>query len=104
MPDRTAGTWTVDPLHTAATFTVQYLTGPFHAEFERVDAQLVDGRLSGSVDVTSLNLKDQFFMQQIEGPEFLDVENHKQLTFSSNTIDVEGDDVVVEGELTIRGK
>lgn len=101
--DRLAGTWTFDPIHSIASFTVKYLVAPFRAEFERLSAALVDGRLSGSVDVASVKLKDEHFAAQLQGPEFFDAERFPHIQFTSDEIAISGDDVVVAGELTLKG-
>jgi polyisoprenoid-binding protein YceI len=101
--DGIAGTWRFDRIHSAATFTVKYLVAPFRAEFERFDATLVDGRLSGSVDVTSLNLKDERFRTQVWGSDFFDVVRFPEISFASTDISVAGDGVIVDGELTLKG-
>jgi polyisoprenoid-binding protein YceI len=99
-----SGTWIIDPLHSAATFSVKYLSGRFRGEFEGFDAELADGKLTGSVDVTSINIRhDHFRTQVIEGDQLFDVANHPKLSFSSSDIKVDGNDVVVEGELTLKG-
>jgi polyisoprenoid-binding protein YceI len=101
--DRAAGTWQFDPIHSVASFTVKYLVAPFRAEFERLSAELVDGRVSGTVDVASLKVKDEFFAAQLQGPEFFDAERFPQISFTSDEIVISGDDVIVEGELTLKG-
>jgi YceI-like domain len=41
-----AGTWTVDPVHSAATFTAKYMmVGTFRGEFTQIEGSLTDGKL-----------------------------------------------------------
>jgi len=101
--DRLAGTWTFDLVHSAVTFSVKYLVAPFRCDFGSFTAELAEGRLSGSVDVTSINVRDESFAAKLEGPEFFDAERFPEITFSSDAIRLTGDEVVLEGKLTLKG-
>src|SRR5437016_1271837 len=78
--DRLAGTWTLDSFHSTATFNVYYLASPFRAEFERFSADLVDGNLTGSVEASSINIKDDYFRSQVLGSDFFDVEHSPEIS------------------------
>jgi polyisoprenoid-binding protein YceI len=101
--ERLAGAWTFDAIHSAATFSVKYLVAPFRAEFARFEATLQDGRLAGTVDVASLKVKDEHFAQTLQGPEFFDGERFPAIAFGCDAVALSADDVVLDGELTLRG-
>ena len=63
-----------------------------------------DGKLVGTVDVGSIVVKDENLAAHLQSPEFFDAERHPELRFESTDIRRgEGDEVVVDGELTIKG-
>lgn len=101
--DRLAGTWTFAPVHSAATFAVKYLVAPFRGEFTEIEAQLADGRLTGAVSVASIAVKDENLAAHLQGPDFFDAEQHPQVTFASDRLDIDGDRVTLTGELTMKG-
>jgi polyisoprenoid-binding protein YceI len=104
MTELITGTWKIDPVHSAATFSVKYLAGRFHRDFDSVSAQLADGKLTGSVDVKSVNITHETFREHVvTGAAFFDVENYPAISFSSTKLDVDGDAVTLDGELTIKG-
>jgi polyisoprenoid-binding protein YceI len=101
--DRLAGTWNFVPVHSAATFSVKYLVAPFRGEFVDLEAQLADGRLTGAVKVASVAVKDENLAAHLQGPDFFDAEAHPEVTFSSDRLDMDGDQVTLTGELTMKG-
>jgi polyisoprenoid-binding protein YceI len=101
--DRLAGTWNFVPVHSAATFSVKYLVAPFRGEFVDLEAQLADGRLTGAVKVASVAVKDENLAAHLQGPDFFDAEAHPEVTFSSDRLDIDGDQVTLTGELTMKG-
>ncbi len=98
------GTWNVDPVHSDIGFEIDYMAGTFRGGFSRFQAQLVDGRLEGSAEVASVQVKDPSLEAHLQSPEFFDAERHPQLTFASKEIDVSADNqVAIAGEITIKG-
>jgi polyisoprenoid-binding protein YceI len=99
------GTWTVDPIHSVATFSVRHMVvGTFRGEFGELDATLNDGRLVGRVKVASLEIKEERLKGHLLSPDFFDAERTPTVVFRSNDIRIAaGGDVEVDGELTIRG-
>lgn len=97
------GTWTLDPVHSTIGFELPYLAGLFRGSFRDVDARLAGGTLTGSARVASVEVKDENLAAHLQSPEFFDVERHPELTFVSNSIERTGDELKVNGEITIRG-
>jgi polyisoprenoid-binding protein YceI len=97
------GTWNGDPVHSEIGFSVDYMAGTFSGSFSKFSAQLVDGKLSGSAEVSSIHVKDTNLEAHLQSPEFFDAERFPQLAFESNTISGAGD-VTIDGEITIRGE
>src|SRR5580765_4268124 len=104
--DRTAlptGTWVLDPVHSTIGFELPYLAGTFRGHFTDVDAKLTADSLSGSARVASIDVKDENLAAHLQSPEFFDVERHPELTFASRSIERSGDELKVDGDITIRG-
>ena len=100
------GTYVLDPIHSSASFAVKHMfVSTFRGRFEKFDATLTDGKLVGTVDVGSLVVKDENLAAHLQSPEFFDAERHPELRFESSEIRPtgEGDEIVVDGELTIKG-
>lgn len=105
--------WTIDPIHSEISFKVKHLMitnvkGVF-AEFDASIYTTDDDFLSSEIDFwlnpASLNSGDANRDAHLKGPDFFDVENHKQITFTGNTLEaVDGDgSYELYGELTIKG-
>jgi polyisoprenoid-binding protein YceI len=101
--DRLAGTWNFAAVHSSASFAVKYLVASFRGRFEDVDAQLVDGQLKGSAKVASVSVKDENLSAHLQSPDFFDAEQHPEISFSSDTLDIDGDRLELEGHLTMKG-
>lgn len=102
-----AGTWELDPVHSTIGFEVAYMAGTFKGQFREVDATLViddeRARLEGVAVVSSIDVKDENLAAHLQSPEFLDAERQPELRFTADEIRVNGGEVVVPGELTIKG-
>lgn len=98
-----ADTWSLDPVHSSAAFAVKAGVATFRGHFGEFAAQLSDGTLTGSVDVASIQVSPQMFKDHLLTPDFFDAESHPQITFSSSDVGVDGERLVLRGELTIRG-
>jgi polyisoprenoid-binding protein YceI len=98
-----AGTWAVDKVHSNVGFAVDYMAGSFTGSFSDFDSQLADGVLSGSAKVASVQVKDPNLEAHLQSPDFFDAERNPELSFASKSIDVDGDKVKIDGEITIKG-
>jgi polyisoprenoid-binding protein YceI len=97
------GTWSADPVHSEIGFSVEYMAGTFRGTFSKFSAQLADGILSGAAEVASVQVKDENLEAHLQSPEFFDAERHPQLSFRSTSLERNGDDLAIEGEITIKG-
>ena len=98
-----AGAWGVDKVHSNIGFAVDYMAGSFTGSFSDFDAALTDGVLTGSAKVASVQVKDPNLEAHLQGPDFFDAERNPELTFESKSIDVDGNQVKIDGEITIKG-
>jgi polyisoprenoid-binding protein YceI len=98
------GTWTVDPIHSSVEFGVKHLgLSSFKGRFTDVSAALTDGRLEGSVPVESVSVNVPDLKGHLLAPDFFDAERNPEIRFASNAIRIDGEEVVLDGELTIKG-
>jgi polyisoprenoid-binding protein YceI len=101
--DRFAGTWNFNPVHSSADFSVKYLVATFRGRFEDVQATFTDGQLTGAVKTTSIVVKDENLAAHLQTPDFFDAENHPDLTFASKELRIDGEELTLVGDLTIKG-
>ena len=98
------GAWGLDRTHSAVGFAVNYSgAGTVRGGFKEFDAKLVDGRVEGSAKVASVSFDEPQLVGHLQSPDFFDAERFPELRFSSKTIERNGDDVTIDGELTLRG-
>ena len=98
-----ADMWAVDPVHSTIGFSVGYLAGTFTGTFGDFDVVVTNGVLTGSTKVASVQVKDPNLEMHLQSPEFFDAERHPELTFQSTSIERNGDELKIDGEITIKG-
>ena len=98
-------TYGLDPVHSTIGFGVRYnKLATFRSSFDKVDARLADGVLTGSADASSIVIDEPNFKGHLMTADFFDVENTPTITFRSTEIRAAEDgSAEVDGELTIRG-
>ena len=102
------GTWKSDPTHSSASFAVKHMVvATFRGRFEDLDATLTVGedgaaRLTGSVDASSIVVKDENLQAHLGSPDFFDTERYPKVSFTSSSVRRDGDELVLDGELTIK--
>ncbi len=107
-----AQTWTVDPAHTSADFSIEHMAiSRVTGSFNQVTGQLVfdkEGRHPQSVDITiDVNSIDTGVDQRdthLKSPDFFDAEKYPTMTYTSNKIIPQGDGrYKVVGTLNLHG-
>lgn len=98
------GTYAADRVHSSVAFEVQYMgIGTFGGTMSDFDATLENGRLTGAARIASLEVKDENLHAHLLSPEFFDAERHPEVSFSTGQAEVAGNEVRLEGEITIKG-
>jgi polyisoprenoid-binding protein YceI len=105
------GGWEIDPVHSHAGFTARYmmltkvrgrfsdLKGTIHVA-EKPEDSWVDVTIRADSITTDNETRDN----HLRSGDFLDIENHPELTFRSTKVEVlDGSHLRVSGDLTIRG-
>ena len=106
----TPGVWTLDMSHSEIGFTVRHagiskVRGRFtDASAEaRIGQSLADASLHATVKTASFDSGDANRDGHVKGPDFFDVENFPEMTFRATSVEGDGEDYTLTGELTIRG-
>jgi polyisoprenoid-binding protein YceI len=98
------GTWASDPVHSSIAFAVRHMgVTPFRGGFKEFEATLADGKLVGSAPVETIQTDDENLTAHLLSPEFFDADRHPVLRFESSEIRRDGDNVTVDGILTLKG-
>ena len=97
-----AGTFHADTVHSSVGFEVPYAVATFGGTVRDFEASLVDGTLTGSAKIESIQVKDENLEAHLLSPEFFDAERHPVLSFSGN-LQRDGDSARVVGEITLKG-
>ena len=103
-----AGTYTGDPVHSTFGFQVRHQgIQLFRGSFEDVSVSLTsDGEslaIEGSAKVDSIVVRLADLKGHLLSDDFFAADKHPEIAFRSNAVRVDGENVEVEGELTIKG-
>jgi len=108
--DYRVGTWTLDPAHSELSFWVRHLKiSKVRGTFENFEVTVITPedpsqiRVEASIDVSSVNTGVEPRDNHLRSSDFFLVEEHPHMLFRSTGIQVDGDDFVMDGELTLRG-
>ncbi|MCL3863060.1 YceI family protein [Actinotalea sp. K2] len=107
----TPGTWTIDASHSEAAFSVR------HAGISRVRGtvaitegtivvtdDLAGSTVTVSLDPATIDTRDAGRDGHLKSADFFDVESHPTWSFTSTAIRTDGEDHVIQGDLTIHGQ
>lgn len=102
--------WTLDPSHSELQFKVKHLmittvTGTlksFNAEIESEGDDFSNANISFKGDINSLETGSTDRDNHLKSADFFDVEKYPEMTFKTTSIEKDGSDYVVKGNLTIK--
>lgn len=110
IPGYKAGTWVLDPSHSEVSFSVRHMMiskvrGTFGLKSATIVApeNPLEARVEASVDVASIDTKDEGRDNHLRSADFFDTETYPTLDFVSTGVRYENGDFLVDGDLTIRG-
>ncbi|AMW22053.1 hypothetical protein B5566_17300 [Mycobacterium sp. MHSD3] len=103
------GTWTIDSVHSDITFSVRHLgvskvRGSF-TDFSGDITVAEDGTpsVSATINVASVDTRNDQRDGHLRSADFFDTDNHPTATYRSTSVRADGDDYIVDGELTLHG-
>ncbi len=107
-----AGTWTIDPAHSSAQFSVRHMmVSTVRGEFTKLsgtveldEKDVTQSKVEAIIDATTVDTRNERRDGHLKSADFFDVANHPTITFKSGKVEQAGGGrLKVEGDLTIRG-
>ena len=106
----TPGVWTLDMSHSEIGFTVRHAgISKVRGRFTEANAEahiahsLAESSLHATIMTSSFDSGDANRDAHVRGADFFDVENHPEMTFRATSVEGDGEDYTLTGDLTIRG-
>lgn len=110
IPGYRSGTWVLDPSHSEVTFSVRHMMiSKVRGSFGVKSATLIapenplEITVDATVDVSSVDTNDEGRDAHLRSADFFDTESFPTIEFVSTGARFEGDELFVDGDLTIRG-
>jgi polyisoprenoid-binding protein YceI len=110
LPGYAPGTWTIDQTHSEVSFSVRHLmVSKVRGRFAQFEGQIVTAEdplastVHATVDLTSIDTNNVDRDNHLRTADFFDVETHPTMTYQSTGIHHDGEDFIVDGELTLHG-
>lgn len=111
MAELTTGTWNYDAAHSEVGFTVRHAgITKVRGTFEQVDAQIViaeniaDSTVKATAQIASVSTNNADRDGHLRSGDFFDADTHPEMTFESTSFELDGEDLTVAGNLTIKGE
>lgn len=103
-----AGTWNIDPAHSDVSFSVRHMmVSKVRGRFGRFEGQVVTGEsvtdssVTATIDLTSIDTNNEQRDNHMRSADFFEVETHPEMTYRSTAVRPNGENYLVEGELTL---
>jgi polyisoprenoid-binding protein YceI len=110
IPGYIAGTWDIDPVHSHVGFVARHLmVSKVRGNFTKFEGQIITAEdpmqssATATIDTTSVDTSNEHRDGDVAGENFLDTANHPTMTYRSTGIRHDGKDLLVDGDLTVRG-
>ncbi|HVH21000.1 MAG TPA: YceI family protein [Pseudonocardia sp.] len=110
IPGYLTGTWDIDPVHSDVSFTVRHMmVSKVRGHFATFSGEIVtasdaaDSSVNVTIDASSIETNNAQRDAHIRSADFFEVEKFRTWTYRSTGVRVDGGDLVVDGELTIKG-
>ena len=102
--------WALDPTHSELQFKVKHLmittvTGSlksFSAELSSESDEFTDATISFSGDINSLDTSNTDRDNHLKSGDFFDAEKFPKMDFKSTSVEKDGSDLIIKGDLTIK--
>jgi polyisoprenoid-binding protein YceI len=110
IPGYVVGAWDIDASHSTVGFSVRHMmVSKVRGYFREFSGEIVTAEdptqssVSATVDLSSIDTRQEQRDAHIRSADFFDVDNHPQMIFRSTGVRTDGADWLVDGELTIKG-
>ncbi|TDD07989.1 YceI family protein [Nonomuraea diastatica] len=104
-----AGTWTIDPMHSTAGFSVRHLMGKVRGTFEEFTGFVTtaerpdDCSATATIAMSSVNTGVRMRDDDLRSANFFDIDRFPEMTFAGTGLTVNDGLYELSGRLTIRG-
>jgi polyisoprenoid-binding protein YceI len=109
IPGYVTGTWTIDPVHSEVGFSVRHMmVSKVRGKFNVFSGDVVTGEspldssVTATIDLSSIDTGNADRDNHIRSGDFFEVDKHKTMTFRSTGVRQDGEDYVLDGELTLK--
>ncbi|TCO49807.1 YceI family protein [Actinocrispum wychmicini] len=110
IPGYLTGTWTIDPIHSDVSFIVRHLgVSKVRGQFNTFTGEIVtaedplDSKVSATIEAASFHTRQEQRDNHVKSPDFLHVEEYPELNFTSTGVRHDGENFLLDGDLTVRG-
>lgn len=110
IPGYIAGTWTIDPSHSVAAFTVRHMmVSKVRGRFDEFSGTIVtaenpaDSQVNAEITLASINTGNEQRDAHLRSPDFFHTDETPVMTYRSTGMRNDGGSWVLEGELTLKG-
>jgi polyisoprenoid-binding protein YceI len=110
IPGYVAGKWSIDPVHSEVGFSVRHMmVSKVRGRFSEFSGEIVTGENQADSSVTaeislgSIITGNEQRDQHIKSADFFEVEKYPTMTYRSTGVRADGDEFVLDGELTLKG-
>jgi polyisoprenoid-binding protein YceI len=110
IPGYVAGRWTIDAVHSDLSFSVRHLmVSKVRGHFRDFEGELVtaadpaDSSVNVTIQVASVDTNNEGRNAHLRTGDFFEAEAHPTATYRGRGLRADGDEYVLDGELTLRG-
>jgi polyisoprenoid-binding protein YceI len=110
IPGLVAGVWQIDPVHSDVSFTVRHMmVSKVRGSFTRfsgtlrVAENILESSVEATIEMDSVDTNNEQRDAHIRSADFFEVEKYPTMTYRSTGIRSDGDNYVIDGELTLHG-
>ncbi|MFC0107260.1 YceI family protein [Kibdelosporangium aridum] len=110
IPGYKTGTWAIDPIHSDVSFIVRHLgVSKVRGQFNTFSGEIVTAEnplqstVTATIDAGSFHTRQEQRDNHVKSEDFLHVDDHPEIKFVSTGVRQDGEDFLVDGDLTIRG-
>jgi len=110
IPGYVVGKWTIDPVHSEVGFSVRHMmVSKVRGKFTSFSGEIVTGEkpadssATAEIDLASIHTGAEQRDEHLRSADFFEVEKYPKMTYRSTGVRADGDDFILDGELTLKG-
>ena len=110
IPGYVAGAWAIDPVHSDVSFTVRHMmVSKVRGRFSRFEGEIVTGAdplassVTATIDLSSIDTNNAQRDDHLRSADYFSVTEHPSMTYRSTGVRENGDNYLVDGELSLHG-